>query len=348
MTTFRFFVFTALLLFLSGCAYKTKTHTVPLPNILISEDKLKLSVEIPPGIDSPYSSKEFPVFSPASILESQLKTVTNDSLKNVLKTIILSELSPELFQYKLTNVQISKKSTIIYYTIDTVSIKKEIVPIINRHYSRISVNYSTLLPSTKKFPSQEVVSGLYLLYPCKNSTIPKKVNLLPNAPRTYRNGVHRGIDFYVDWGSPVYAVESGEIIRADHNFIEISSEFRKSLLNKTKRTGYTPPDIFEHILLGQSIFIDHGFDILPGYRAVSIYAHLSHINSFIKPGAKVNKGQEIGLSGNSGTEPATRGTREGAHLHWELLLQNKNGETYFGQGLPYEELYPLLNKVFFR
>ena len=118
------------------------------------------------------------------------------------------------------------------------------------------------------------------------------------------------------------------------------------MLNKTKKTGHTPSDIFEHILLGQSIYIDHGFHLLPGYRAVSIYAHLSHIDNKIQPGATVSGGQLSGLSGNSGTEPATKGNRDGAHLHWELLLQNKGGESYLGQGLSYDDLFSLLNNIF--
>ena len=118
------------------------------------------------------------------------------------------------------------------------------------------------------------------------------------------------------------------------------------MLNKTKKTGHTPSDIFEHILLGQSVYIDHGFHLLPGYRAVSIYAHMSHIDNTIQPGVTVKRGQLIGLSGNSGTEPATKGNRDGAHLHWELLLQNKGGEFYLGQGLSYDDLLPLLNNIF--
>jgi murein DD-endopeptidase MepM/ murein hydrolase activator NlpD len=64
------------------------------------------------------------------------------------------------------------------------------------------------------------------------------------------------------------------------------------------------------------------------------------------PGTVVNAGDLIGLSGNSGTEPSTLGTRKGAHLHWELILQDAGGEYYLGQGIKSDSLYLLLQSVF--
>ena len=40
------------------------------------------------------------------------------------------------------------------------------------------------------------VKDLRLLLPCKKVKIPKRASRLPNAPRTYRNGTHKGIDFF--------------------------------------------------------------------------------------------------------------------------------------------------------
>ena len=45
-------------------------------------------------------------------------------------------------------------------------------------------------------------------------------------------------------------------------------------------------------------------------------------------------------------EASTYGKREGAHLHWEMILQNEMGEFYLGQGLGYDELFPLLKTLF--
>jgi murein DD-endopeptidase MepM/ murein hydrolase activator NlpD len=141
-------------------------------------------------------------------------------------------------------------------------------------------------------------------------------------------------------------VADGVVIRADQHYEEVPSEFRKKLLSEAKQLGHTPSDVFEHILLGRSVFIDHGFDLVPGYRAITIYAHLSHIDTYIKPGIKIDAGEQIGLSGNSGTEDGTLGKRTGAHLHWELILQDAGGEYYLGQGFKSEALRLLFNNVF--
>ena len=49
------------------------------------------------------------------------------------------------------------------------------------------------------------------------------------------NELESNIDFFIDWGTPIHAVADGIVIRADHNYNEVSPEFRQSLLNKTKK-----------------------------------------------------------------------------------------------------------------
>ena len=90
----------------------------------------------------------------------------------------------------------------------------------------------------------------------------------------------------------------------------------------------------------------HGFDLVSGYRVVTIYAHLSHIRSDIQIGTTVKRGQEIGKSGNSGTKDSTIKKTTGAHLHWEMILQNKNGEYYLGQGEEHDNLSLFLSNLF--
>ena len=190
------------------------------------------------------------------------------------------------------------------------------------------------------------VKELKLLLPCKNTKVPKRSTRLPNAARSYRNGTHRGIDFFANWGTEVAAVAQGFVIRADHNYKEYPADFRKKLLRSAGKVGHTPSDIFNSVLLGKSVFLDHGFDLVPGFRAITIYAHLSSIEDNITGGTLVEAGQIIGRTGNSGTEPSTLGSKKDAHLHWEMILQKNNKEIYLGKDVPYEKLYSMLVNIF--
>ena len=118
------------------------------------------------------------------------------------------------------------------------------------------------------------------------------------------------------------------------------------MLKRAAILGRTPSDIFNELLLGQAVIIDHGFKLFSGYRTITIYAHLSSINSNIKPGYIIKAGEKFAMSGNSGTEPSTLGTRNESHLHWELILQDAGGEYYFGRDLDYETLLVALDRIF--
>ena len=193
----------------------------------------------------------------------------------------------------------------------------------------------------------EWVKDLKLLLPCENINLSKRSSSLPNAPRKYRNGTHRGIDFFANWGTNIRAVAPGLIIRSDQHYKEYPADFREKMLQSCAIVGYTPSDIFNNILLGKSIIIDHGFNLIPGFRTISIYAHLSSINESITGGTKVEQGQFIGKTGNTGTRPSTLGTKEESHLHWELILQKNNEEIYLGEGMAYKPLYEMLSEIFF-
>jgi len=185
-----------------------------------------------------------------------------------------------------------------------------------------------------------------LQLPSENLSVPTRASRLPNAPRAYRSGVHRGIDFFSNWGTPVRSVADGIIIRSDLSYEEYGADFRVEMLSRAAQLDRTPSDIFNELLLGQAVIIDHGFNLFLGFRAITIYAHLSHINPKIKPGYAVKAGEVFGKSGNSGTKPSTVGTQAESHLHWELILQDNQGEYYFGQNLEYEELYSALRRLF--
>ena len=190
------------------------------------------------------------------------------------------------------------------------------------------------------------VDSLRLLLPCEGIPVPKRTMRLPNAPRSYRNGIHKGIDFFANWGTPIRTVASGVVVRSDQNYKEVPADFREEMLRASSKVGNTPSDIFNNILLGKSVFIDHGFDLVPGFRVISIYAHLSHINKNIKPGYNIQAGELIGNSGNTGMRESTLGSKAGSHLHWEMILQKEEEEIYLGRGMPNPELYNMLNRIF--
>ncbi len=203
----------------------------------------------------------------------------------------------------------------------------------------------TIIDSELVF-SKEWVDSLRLILPCDNIQVPKRTMRLPNAPRSYRNGTHRGVDFFANWGTPVKSVADGVIVRSDQNYEEVPASFRESLLKASSKVGNTPSDIFNNILLGKSVFIDHGFDLVNGFRCITIYAHLSSIAKEMKPGTKVSGGDVIGQSGNTGMRESTLGSRSGSHLHWELILQKGKEEIYLGQGMSNPDLYNMLKEVF--
>ena len=191
-----------------------------------------------------------------------------------------------------------------------------------------------------------LLKNLKLILPCKGINVPKRTMRLPNAPRNYRNGIHKGIDFFSNWGTPVRSVADGIVIRSDLNYEEVPADFRENVLESSSKVGKTPSDIFNSILLGQSVFIDHGFNLIKDYRVISIYAHLSHINNDIKPGRLIKAGEIFAKSGNSGMKESTLGSKSGAHLHWEMILQKGEEEVYLGKGIPNPELYELLKGIF--
>ena len=190
------------------------------------------------------------------------------------------------------------------------------------------------------------VDSLSLSLPCYDVPVPKRTMRLPNAPRSYRNGTHRGLDFFANWGTPVRSVADGIVVRSDLHYEEVPADFRENLLKATTKVGHTPSDIFNSVLLGKSVFLDHGFDLIPGFRTISIYAHLSHIEKEIIPGALVKKGELLGKSGNTGMRESTIGSKAGSHLHWEMILQKGEQEIYLGKGMSNPELYDMLVRIF--
>ena len=90
--------------------------------------------------------------------------------------------------------------------------------------------------------------------------------------------LHPGVDIPVDTGTPVYATGDGVVEKAEYNV-----------------NGY-----------GYHVVVIHP---KAGYK--TLYAHLSKIPAHIQPGRRVKRGEQIGLSGNTGLSAAP-------HVHYEV------------------------------
>jgi murein DD-endopeptidase MepM/ murein hydrolase activator NlpD len=110
---------------------------------------------------------------------------------------------------------------------------------------------------------------------------------------------HRGTDFGVAIGTPVYAAAAGTVIRSRTGCANDGS------LTNSCGSGY-----------GNHVIILHA-----GGNA-TLYAHLSPDGTQIRNGATVDCGQLIGHSGHSGRS-------SGPHLHFEVRTRVTNESTYF-------------------
>jgi murein DD-endopeptidase MepM/ murein hydrolase activator NlpD len=196
----------------------------------------------------------------------------------------------------------------------------------------------TALPTAR--PENPVGPGFII--PIAGACLPDLPNLMPNAPREYRAGVHEGVDFFhgfscvdIDVGTPVLAVAAGRVIRADHQFTEMTQEELNEILNRSLRQGYTDAAALDRFR-GRQVWLEHGEGI------VTRYAHLSAIPEEITPGMWVEQGTVIGFVGDSGTPEAVENPGVENHLHFEIRV----GDTYLGAGLPYDQMRALYEEVF--
>jgi len=139
------------------------------------------------------------------------------------------------------------------------------------------------------------------VFPIRGAWLPSREDLLPNAPRTYRRGIHEGIDFYngnacvpIRSGTPVVAAKDGVVIRSDTDFVEMTPAELEEVMQRVERQGYTDPESLDRFR-GRQIWIDHGEGV------ITVYAHLLDIEEGIDVGVKIRAGEVIAHVGNSGT-----------------------------------------------
>jgi murein DD-endopeptidase MepM/ murein hydrolase activator NlpD len=174
-------------------------------------------------------------------------------------------------------------------------------------------------------------------FPIVGGCLPKSERLIPNAPRTYRKGVHEGIDFYhsdnctaITRGTEVVAAKAGRVIRADWSYVDLTAETVEAYLKNPNTEASL--DQFR----GRQVWVDHGGGV------VTRYCHLSGIAPGIAMDMKVAAGQLIAFVGESGTPTSTRKPGTEYHLHFEVRV----GDSYLGRDLPESTVRSLYRELF--
>ena len=152
---------------------------------------------------------------------------------------------------------------------------------------------------------------------------------MPGADRSYRGGVHEGIDFICrERGRQATTPLPGRVLLAERTYEDPEPSDRQAVLAIGKELGRTPPWILA-MMFGRFVVIDHG--IIPGAgNVVTIYAHLEEVDAAMQAGAQVPAGARVGEIGRRGTESGGTGADNpnALHLHWEIHVD----ERYLGEG----------------
>lgn len=178
--------------------------------------------------------------------------------------------------------------------------------------------------------------------PIEGACLPSGDQLMPNAPREYRDGVHEGVDFYfgdacvtIERGTPVLAAHDGVVIRADHHFVDLTLEEVEELEALTEEQGFSDPETLDRFR-GRQVWIDHGNGV------VTRYCHLDEVADDLAEGMNVTAGTVIGGVGDSGTPESVTAPGTELHLHWEVRVEGG----FLGEELPPEAVRSLYARLF--
>ena len=178
--------------------------------------------------------------------------------------------------------------------------------------------------------------------PIAGACLPVSDNLMPNAPRTYRRGIHEGVDFYpglacaaITRGTEVLAMFDGTVMRADLDYADLTPEILARLRAETAAAGTTPPAALD-VYRGRQVWVDHGQGV------VTRYCHLGSIAPDIQVGVKVPQGRHLGGVGESGTPESIEAPGTEVHLHAEVRI----GDGFLGQNLDPTAVRALYTRLF--
>ncbi|AOP34421.1 peptidase M23 [Leptospira tipperaryensis] len=208
-----------------------------------------------------------------------------------------------------------------------------------------------VISDLKLFLNQRLLNGIEArlrgyTFPVTGGLIPTFDFQLPNAPRVYRNGVHKGIDIYkkkdidgqirnLNFQDEAIAPGDGTIVRADQSYSPMTLadyEYHTSQSHKGTVT-YVEKDFG-----GRQVWIDHGNGVMTSFN------HLSSIKNNVRVGSRIKQGEIIGTVGNSGLIEEAKGLSDNIHLHFEIWV---DGE-FFGNGIPPAQVRKLLQYFFKR
>ena len=180
------------------------------------------------------------------------------------------------------------------------------------------------------------------VYPSDCMSPLPRPDLLPNAPRAYRFGIHQGVDFLCfSLGHHAVAALDGRVVLAVGDYQDPDPDDRDQLLEVAGALEATPPFTLLS-LYGNYVVIDHGVFPFVGH-VVTLYAHLHEVDPDIRVGQTIRAGERVGEIGNRGTHAAANGDfYESPHLHWELHIDNQ----FLGAGLNTEQTREVYTTLF--
>ncbi len=186
---------------------------------------------------------------------------------------------------------------------------------------------ATNSPADTPEPRPQIdVTGL--VFPIEDGCLPEDDNLMPGAPREYRDGTHEGVDIYdsdncafVGWNTEVLSAKAGTVVRADWEYEELTQVTLAELEAIIEESGPSPT--VEDTFRGRQVWIEHADGTL------TRYAHLEDIAEDVDIGLEVAQGELIAYVGESGTPESVTNPGTQVHLHFEIRI----GESYLGAGL---------------